>query len=183
MEVYEIVNEITPATVTDSLEALNEAVDGQEITIRLPYNGGGSVDAAILLIEAIKDTEAKVIMEIDRYVISAAAFIYLWFCIYPEAHVTARTTGEPAILVYHRPRIIINDHLAFLNDLNEDADEWDTLKEFTEIFDKLFDYLIAACGYTTDNENIYQYNQCELTHQLSHVRNGYYSNQDFVMPT
>ncbi|ELE8118396.1 hypothetical protein RB980_000987 [Vibrio fluvialis] len=182
MEVFEIVNEITPATVADSLKALDEAVDGNEITIKLPYNGGGSVEAAIWLIEAIKETKASVVVEVDRYVISAAAFIFFWFCIYPEAHVEAKTTGQPAILVYHRPRVIIEDHLAFLSDLNDQAEEWEALKEFTEIFDKLFEYLIAACGYTDANENIYEYSHCELKHQLRHVRDGYYSNQDFVMP-
>ncbi|QNF24857.1 hypothetical protein FT673_13125 [Aeromonas hydrophila] len=183
METFEIIEEITDQTVAASLHALREAVDGNEITIRLPYNGGGSVDAAIELIEAVKDTDARVVIEVDRYVISAAAFIYLWFCIYPEAHVQARTTGEPAILVYHRPRVIIDDHLAFISDLTADAPEWDTLNEFTGIFDQLFDYLLAACGYTDQNENLYAYNQCELKHQLSHVRNGYYSNQDFVLQT
>ncbi|MES2674096.1 MAG: hypothetical protein V4660_07640 [Pseudomonadota bacterium] len=183
MEYFEIKDEITPATVSAALAALDDAYNGNEITIQLPYNGGGSVDAAIWLIEAIKQTKAKVTIEVDRYVISAAAFIYLWFIIYPELHVEAKTTGEPAILVYHRPRVIIDEHLAFLNDLNDRTDEWETLKEFTEIFDKLFEYLMAACGYTAANENIYEYSQCALKHQLRHVRDGYYSNQDFVMPT
>ncbi|WP_323890718.1 Clp protease/crotonase-like domain-containing protein [Aeromonas caviae] len=182
MESFEIIDEITSQTVAAALVALDEAVDGNDITIKLPYNGGGSVDAAIDLIEAIKDTKASVTIEIDRYVISAAAFIYLWFVVYPEAHVEAKTTGAPAILVYHRPRVIVDEHLAFLNDLNDQMEEWESLKEFTDIFDKLFEYLIAACGYTAANENMYQYNQCELKHQLRHVRDGYYSNQDFVIP-
>ncbi len=182
MESFEIIDEITSQTVAAALVALDEAVDGNDITIKLPYNGGGAVDAAIDLIEAIKDTKASVTIEIDRYVISAAAFIYLWFFVYPEAHVEAKTTGAPAILVYHRPRIIVDEHLAFLNDLNDQMEEWESLKEFTDIFDKLFEYLIAAYGYTAANENMYQYNQCELKHQLRHVRDGYYSNQDFVIP-
>ncbi|MGL6359833.1 hypothetical protein ACSZNK_18915 [Aeromonas hydrophila] len=181
MDTFEIAKEITDETVAESLQALNDAVNGDEITIRLPYNGGGSVDAAIELIEAVKDTEANVIIEVDRYVISAAAFIYLWFIIYPEAHVQARTTGEPGILVYHRPRIAIDNHLAFIDDLSDDTSEWDSLNEFTGIFDKLFDLLITACGYTIQNENVYMYSECELKHQLKHVRDGYYSNQDFVM--
>jgi hypothetical protein len=182
MEKFEIIDEITMATVSAAIDFLNEAVDGNEALITLPYNGGGSVDAAILLIESIKDTKASVTIEVDRYVISAAAFIYLWFFVYPEAHVVVKTTGKPAIFVYHRPRVLINEHLAFIDDLKKGMVEWDSLKEFTDIFDKLFEYLIAACGYSSDNENIYEYNQCELKHQLRHVRDGYYSNQDFVIP-
>jgi hypothetical protein len=183
MQTFDIVDEITPTTVANALEGLDKAIEGDNLLIRLPYNGGGSVDAAIELIEAVQKTHATVTIEVDRYVISAAAFIYLWFIVYPELHVEARTTGEPAILVYHRPRIIINDHLAFINDLTDKTQEWETLKEFTEIFDELFDLLLSACGYTALNEVMYEYNQCELKHQLRHVRDGYYSNQDFVMPT
>lgn len=182
MENFEIKDEITDETVSEAVKYLNEAVEGNEALINLPYNGGGSVDAAITLIESIKDTKASVTIEVDRYVISAAAFIYLWFFIYPESHVKVRTAGKPAIFVYHRPRVLIDDHLAFIGDLKEGMDEWDSLKEFTDIFDKLFEYLIASCGYTADNENIYEYNECSLKHQLRHVRDGYYSNQDFVIP-
>ncbi|WP_444906006.1 hypothetical protein ACJJIR_15400 [Microbulbifer sp. SSSA008] len=182
MEIFEIADEISEASVTDAIIALNNAYDQEEIKILLPYNSGGSVGAAIDLIKAIAATKADVIVELDRYAISAAAFIWVWFFLRPESHIKVQTTGQPAVIVYHRPRVPVEDHLLFLDDLPDGHELRASLQESTSLFDELFDELIAAVGYISDNENIYTYNEVLIKHKLKHARDGYYINQDCVIP-
>ncbi|EGQ7810930.1 hypothetical protein I6Y99_004999 [Vibrio parahaemolyticus] len=182
MDTFEIVAEISDATVTPAIEALQAAVEGNEIKIHLPYNVGGSVSSAVNLITAVDETVATVIIELDRYAISAAAFIWAWFFLRPKANVTVQTTGEPAVLVYHRPRIPVDDHLLFIDDLIDGHDLKDSLQEATELFDELFEELIAAIGYVGDNEAIYDYQSVQIKHKFKHARDGYYLNQDCVIP-
>lgn len=182
MEVFEIKSEISKDTVKDAIEALINAYDQEEIKILLPYNSGGSVHEALNLIDAIAKTKASVIVELDRYAISAAAFIWVWFFLRPEPHITVKTTGQPAVIVYHRPRVIVEDHYLFLDDLPDDHDLRMSLTGSTDLFDQLFEELIAAVGYITENEAVYTYNEVEIRHKFKHARDGYYLNQDCVIP-
>lgn len=182
METFEIASEISDASVAASISALNDAYDQEEIKILLPYNSGGSVGAAIDLIKAMAATKADVTIELDRYAISAAAFIWVWFFLRPEAHIKVQTTGQPAVIVYHRPRVPIDEHLLFLDDLPDGHELRASLQESTTLFDDLFDDLIAAVGYISDNENIYTYSEVSIKHKFKHARDGYYMNQDCVIP-
>ncbi|EGR0063729.1 TPA: hypothetical protein I7753_21920 [Vibrio vulnificus] len=182
MDIFEIVAEISDATVTPAIEALQNAEEDATIKILLPYNVGGSVGSAVNLITAVDETNAQVVIELDRYAISAAAFIWAWFFLRPKANVTVQTTGAPAVLVYHRPRIPVNDHLLFIDDLVDGHDLKDSLQEATDLFDELFEELIAAIGYVGENEAIYDYQSAQIKHKFRHARDGYYLNQDCVIP-
>ncbi|HCU0177740.1 hypothetical protein MMP96_18375 [Enterobacter hormaechei] len=182
MNVIEISKEISDNTVQPAIAVLSEAVDGNEIKILLPYNSGGSVDSALKLIKAINETSATVQIELDRYIMSAAAFIWIWFFLRPKANVAVKTTGEPAVLVYHRPRMNIDEHLLFIDDLQEEHELKESLQEATDMFDDLFDELLAAIGYISENESMYDYQSCHIKHKLKHLRDGYYANQDCVIP-
>ena len=178
--IAEIIAEITDENVAPAINALGLAIEKDKIKILLPYNSGGSVGAALNLIRAIETTQARVAVELDRYAISAAAFIWVWFFLRPAANVVVQTTGQPALLVYHRPRITVDEHLLFLDDL-VDGHKQKELAEDTLLFDNLFEKLIAAAGYVSDNEKVFDYHTTQIKHKLKHARDGYYSNQDFVI--
>ena len=182
MHTIEIKSEISDATVQPAIDVLNQSVDGDEVKILLPFNSGGSVDSAIALIESISQTKANVTLELDRYAISAAAFIWVWFFLRPIANVDVRTTGEPAMIVYHRPRVLINDHVLFSDDLVDGHNFKDSLIQATELFDELFEELLVALGYITAYEIDYNYVGSDIKHKLKHARSGYYLNHDCVIP-
>lgn len=186
MKTFYIRKEITESSIANALRGLRIAKKNDEIRIRLPYNNGGSVDAATLLIETIKYSNATVTIEVDRYAISAAAFLYLWFSIYKEPHVLTKTIGKdkPALLVYHRPRLALGNYIAFIEDISKSSSDWESLMKFTEIFDDLFDKLIETYGYTGKIKNSWRYAHggSSFTHQLKHMHDCYYSNQDVVTP-
>jgi len=175
VEIFEIQEEISGTSVADAINALNNAYDQEEIKILLPYNSGGSVPAASALIRSIMNTKASVVLQIDRYAISAAAFIWVWFFLKPERNVVVQTTK-------HRPRLEINDHLMFLDDIPASNDLRLLLEDSTKAFDELFESLLAAAGYISDNENIYTHSTVDIKHKFKHARDGYYLNQDFVIP-
>jgi hypothetical protein len=180
---FEVKTEITEEVVAPVINALGQAIEGDDIKVLLPYNLGGSVDAALNLIKAVETTQGNVVVELDRYAISAAAFIWVWFLLNPTTNVIAQTTGQPALLVYHRPRITVDEHLLFLDDI-DDEHQQDLKKPLLKgivIFDEIFEKLIAAVGYVSDNENTLDYRAVQIKHKLKHARDGYYSNQDFVI--
>jgi hypothetical protein len=179
---HELAHEITADTVRQICADLDQAVEGDVIVIHMPYNNGGEVDAAIDLLDSILETKAEVWIEIDRYVASAAAFIYCWFYFKPVEHVRVRTRGLQALIIYHRPRMCISQHIAFLDGLNQGDPYYDYLKHHTDLFDGLFDVILSEFGYQESNGTPYPHQGSEYTHELHHMKLSYYSNQDCVFP-
>lgn len=179
---HELVEEISEAKVRPICNDLDSAVEGQVIVIEMPYNGGGEVQAAIDLLDSILETKAEVWIEIDRYVASAAAFIYCWFFFKPVEHVRVRTKGEQALIIYHRPRMCITEHIAFLDALNPGDAYYEYLKHHTDLFDNLFDVILSEFGYQESKGAPFSHKGSEYTHQLHHMKLAYYANQDCVFP-
>lgn len=177
-----LLENITPAGVRGLVQDLDGAVDGDVIVIRMPYNDGGDVEAAIDVLDSILETKAEVWIEIDRYVASAAAFIYCWFFFKPMEHVRVRTLGERALIIYHRPRMCISDHIAFLEHLNEGDPYHKYLRHYTELFDSLFDLVLSSFGYEEVNGSPLTKDGTDYTHQLHHMKLAYYANQDCIFP-
>ncbi|MUK91535.1 hypothetical protein GNP80_03600 [Aliivibrio fischeri] len=177
---YDIASEITEETVKLAISGLNTASKDEKILIHLPYNNGGETDAAIELIEAVKATDATVTIEADRYVISAAAFIFVWFIVYPEDHVSVDTTDEIGpIIIYHRPRYVMDDdRIEFLSDITPQTLGWDDLNFITDKFDAVFDELLGLLGY---DPSIHQVD-AGARFSLEHDKNAYYSNYDVAIP-
>lgn len=177
-----LAKEITEATVRKICDDLDAAVDGDVIVIHMPYNGGGEVDAAIDLLDSILASQAEVWIEIDRYVASAAAFIYCWFYFKPVEHVRVRTRGEQALIIYHRPRMCVSSHIAFLDGLSEGDQYYAYLKHHTDLFDQLFDVILNTFGYEESNGQPFNHRGSDYTHELHHMKLAYYGNQDCVFP-
>ncbi|WP_367256486.1 hypothetical protein [Pseudomonas sp. stari2] len=182
MATHLLEDEITAQTVELIVKDLDEAVDGDEIVILMPHNRGGQVDAAIDLLDSIIATKASVLIEIDRYVISAAAFIYCWFYFKPMEHVSVRTKGEQALIIYHRPRVCISEHIVFLDGLHSEDPYYRYLLHYTEQFDGLFDLMLSEFGYQEANGEPLNHQGSDYTHELHHMRLAYYANQDCVFP-
>jgi hypothetical protein len=180
---FNIINSITDETILMAVNGLKTAKLIEHVLIHLPFNNGGSASAAFALVEAIQKTKATVTIEVDRYVISAAAFVFLWFTVFREDHVFPQTTQNcdnqlaPPIIVYHRPRLCYEGNIiVFLDDLDEKDKRYVGLKSATDRFDELFDALVAMGGYDPallpeDGE--------PLT-ELQHAVAGYYNNYDFI---
>jgi len=182
---YNIVSEISDNTVRPVITALEQAKVGEPILIHLPYNSGGSVHAALDLINAIATSQADIVIEVDRYVISAAAFIYCWFLVYKEDHVQVTTTGANTLMIYHRPRLVVADrYLGFIDDIDPEAgDDWEELKFLTDLFDNVFDEILNALEQNVVMDDTILYNEkYQFKRDLLHAKEGYYANQDFVLP-
>lgn len=180
---FEIAREISPETVGPIIAALNEADDEVKIRIILRHNNGGQVPAAFALILAIINTKATVEILMDRHIMSAAAFIWVWFAIRKQDNVLALHPSEPAVLMYHRPRhmnLESMDHYLFRDDLEEGHPLRDHLAVGERVFDTLFDELIQALGYSDEMEYLTR-DGAQYRHNLSHMRAAYYQNRDCVL--
>lgn len=180
---FEIVSEISAESVGPIIAALNEADRERTVRVVLKHNNGGEVAAAFALIRAIQQTKATVEILMDRHIMSAAAFIWVWFAIKRQDNVIALRPVEPAVLMYHRPRQVClesNAHYLFRDDLPEGHPLREQLALGVQVFDALFEELIQALGYTDDME-IRTFEGAEYRHNLSHLRMAYYQNRDCIL--
>lgn len=179
---HQLAEAITAERVKPICVDLDTAVDGDVIVIHMPYNNGGEVDAAIDLLDSILESKAEIWIEIDRYVASAAAFIYCWFYFKPVEHVRVRTRGAQALIIYHRPRMCVSNHIAFLDGLKEGDPYFEYLRHHTDLFDGLFDVILDTFGYEASNGEPFIHQGSDYTHELHHMKLAYYGNQDCVFP-
>ncbi|MGP5106652.1 hypothetical protein [Pseudomonas helleri] len=180
---FEIVSEISPESVGPIIAALNEAEAGRTLRIILKHNNGGQIAAAFALILAIKATSAKVEILMDRHIMSAAAFIWVWFAIRNQDNVVAFRPAEPAVLMYHRPRQICLEsasHYLFRDDFDDGHPLRTQLEVGVTVFDTLFDELIQALGYSDEMEFL-EHDGTQYRHNLSHMRAAYYQNRDCIL--
>ncbi|POA17423.1 hypothetical protein C1886_22005 [Pseudomonas sp. FW300-N1A1] len=180
---FEIVSEISSESVGPIIAALNESDAGRTVRIILKHNNGGQIAAAFALILAIQATAARVEILMDRHIMSAAAFIWVWFAIRNQDNVVSFRPVEPAVLMYHRPRHICLDsahHYLFRDDLEEGHPLREQLAVGVTVFDTLFDELIQALGYSQEMEFL-EHDGAQYRHNLSHMRAAYYQNRDCIL--
>ena len=180
---FDIVSEISALSIGPIIAALNEAEAGSTVRIILKHNNGGQIGAAFALILAIQATEARVEILMDRHIMSAAAFIWVWFAIRKQDNVIAFRPAEPAVLMYHRPRQVCEDstqHYVFRDDLEEGHPLREQLAVGVNVFDALFDELIQALGYSDEMEFL-TFDGTQYRHNLSHMRAAYYQNRDCII--
>lgn len=184
MLVLSLIDVIEAVNVAPICQALLAARVGDQITISMPHNKGGQIAATIDLVAAITQSKAKVTIEFDRYVISAAAFLWLWFRLRPLEHVEVRTSGNPALLVYHRPRLPTpaGTHYLFRDDLADGHPLREMLLHNIQVFDDLFEELLTALGWSDDCDKCENLEGADFWHELCHLKRAYYSNRDCVIP-
>ncbi|PTV65578.1 hypothetical protein [Pseudomonas putida] len=181
---FDIVQEISADTVGPIIEALNQAEPEDLIRIILRKNRGGSVPAAFALIRAINLTKAGAVeIHMDHHIMSAAAFIWLWFAVRYQENVKALYPVEASVLMYHRPRQNSPDsldHHVFLADLEQGHPLREHLTETETFFDQLFEELLQGLGYSAEIE-YRPHEGANYRHRLSYMREAYYQNQDCVL--
>ncbi|SER22904.1 MULTISPECIES: hypothetical protein [Pseudomonas] len=169
--------------VNPIIGVLNNAVHGDQIEILIVANRGGAVDAAFDLVDAIRQTKASVKLRFSRYIISAAAYIWCWFFVRPESHVEAELPHKPGVVVYHRPRRILNDeHIVFLDELDPNHPYCALMKVIVDKFDELFDELLVVMGYSVANDQPIRFEDADFRHERYHMRTAYYANHDVTLP-
>jgi len=186
-----LLDEISVASVAPILEALAAATLGQKIELHLRHNGGGDVDQMIDLIHNLHETKATVEITFSRYVMSAAATIWLWFRVWPTVRVQSLPPKKPGVVMYHRPRLCDGLYVCFTDEM----DDGHVLKAHFEkkftLFDLLFEemYLrMLASGNeglpapVPDEAKIHEQNGLSYRHAIYRMRDSYYGNQDCLIP-
>ncbi|WP_145186015.1 hypothetical protein [Pseudomonas sp. URMO17WK12:I11] len=181
---FEIVTEISAESVGPIIAALNDADDASTVRIILKTNNGGDVGAAFALIIAIQNSKASVEIHMERHIMSAAAFIWVYFATRKRpGNVIALRPNEPAVLMYHRPRQPCDsspDHYLFRDDLAEDHPLREQMAVGVQTFDAVFDELLQALGYSEEMEYL-THQGAQYRHNLSHMRAAYYQNRDCIL--
>jgi hypothetical protein len=181
---FDIVSEISAESVGPIIAALQDAGPERTLRIILRTNRGGDVGAAFALIIAIQESEAPVEIHMDRHIMSAAAFIWVYFATRKRpgtnSNVIALRPAEPAVLMYHRPRQPCADspeHYLFRDDLEDEHPLREQMAYGVQVFDTVFDELLQALGYSEETE-LLTYEGAQYRHNLSHMKAAYYQNRD-----
>ncbi|MGJ7513537.1 hypothetical protein ACSFE6_04265 [Pseudomonas baetica] len=181
---FELSKEISQATVAPIVDAIKRADEGDLIRVHLKSNMGGEVPAACALVLAIRGTKANVEILIDRHIMSAAAFIWIWFAIRTQDNVKALHPDQPSVVMYHRPRqmnLASPSHFLFRDELEEGHPLKAIMLMSEQMFDELFEELLQALGYTPEVEESLKHDGADYWHHLVHLKRAYYQNRDCVL--
>lgn len=187
--IVELNGVISAATVTPVIEQLQGAQPAEKILIYIRANGGGEIGQLVLLIQALATTQADVELAINRYAMSAAATLWLWFILDPilgddgVGRVVSVDPLKPTVLLYHRPRWPYGDsgeYYCFLEDF-EDENVRANNKQQVEIFDQMFERILARLGYDQVHMATMRHEGAIYKHHSLFAREAYYSNNDFVI--
>jgi len=180
----ELNHEVSLETVAPVIEVLRIAEHGEVIFLHMRHNRGGDVLQLFALIRAIAETKATVKISFGRYIMSAAATLWLWFWLRPAPHVEAVVPSKPAVIMYHRPRRMCGDGFyCFAEDFEEGNPVGESLKRQVEVFDTLFEELLHRIGWSTLTDAKVVSEGVTYQHELQHLKDAYYGNKDCVIPT
>ncbi|MBA1217288.1 hypothetical protein [Pseudomonas fulva] len=187
----ELSNEISVDTVDPVIAVLNRAIEGDLIEIHLRHNGGGSVDRMIALIDALDNTKAMVEITYSRYVMSAAALIWLKYLVGPTRKVQSLLPRKPGVVMYHRPRRKKGDYLCFADEVEIVHPLKGLLVDELKIFDELFEKIYQIClNYDAKGQQrqppsekvVHGDDGLTYRHWLMRMKDAYYGNQDCLIP-
>jgi hypothetical protein len=187
--VVELNGVISAATVTPVIEQLRAAKPAEKILIYIRANGGGEIGQLIQLIQALAVTQADVELAINRYAMSAAATLWLWFILDPihgddgVGRVVSVDPLKPTVLLYHRPRWPYGDngeYYCFIDDFEDDAVR-ESHQRQVEIFDQMFERILSRLGYDQVHVATMKHEGATYKHHSLFARQAYYSNNDFVI--
>lgn len=188
----EISNEISRASVQPIIDQLHAAEAGSLFELHLRHNGGGCVGTMIDLIDALETTKGQVVITFGRYIMSAAATIWLWFLVRDYPNVKSLYPLKPGVVMYHRPRRVQKgEYICFANEVEADHPLKEPLEKQFQLFDGLFsdvfDWLLheAPDGSLRDapQENlICEEDGLTYRHWLARLQDAYLGNQDCLIP-
>ena len=187
----ELPNEISSASVQPIIDQLNAAPAGSSFELHLRHNGGGCVKTMVDLIVALHDTLANVVITFGRYVMSAAATIWLWFLVRATPNVQSLYPLKPGVVMYHRPRRMQGEYICFANEVEPGHPLRDPLIKQFQLFDDLFSdvhealLLKAPDGSRRDapsEDLICKDDGLTYRHWLARLKEAYLGNQDCLIP-
>jgi hypothetical protein len=187
----ELSNEISSDTVDPVISVLEKADEGDLIEIHLRHNGGGSVERMMALIDALDDTKATVEITFSRYVMSAAATIWLKYLVGSTLNVQSLLPRKPGVVMYHRPRRKLGEYLCFADEVDGAHPLKAPLEQQLQIFDELFEKIYLIClrcgadGQLRDAPGeriVHSDDGLTYRHALMRMREAYYGNQDCLIP-
>jgi hypothetical protein len=187
----ELPNEISAETVDPVVALLKDAPEGTAIELHLRHNAGGRVDKMVSLIDALNETKATVEITYSRYIMSAAATIWLHFLLRSTANVQSLMPKKPGVVMYHRPRKTQGDYLCFADDVVDDHPLKGPLAQQMKIFDDLFETMYLAFlrigpdGQVRDVPDecmVHEPDGLTYRHWVMRLRESYYGNQDCLIP-
>ena len=189
----ELPNEISRASVQPVIDQLNAAQPGSSFELHLRHNGGGCVATMIDLIDALNETKGFVEITFGRYVMSAAATIWLWFMVRPTANVQSLSPLKPGVVMYHRPRKLIQqgEYLCFADEVEPGHPLKEPLQQQFKLFDDLFmDVYTALLLQGPDGSVraapseslICEEDGLTYRHWLARLKEAYLGNQDVLIP-
>lgn len=187
--VVELRGEINVQTVSPVINVLQQARPAEKLLIWIRANGGGDIGEMVRLIQALATSQADVELAINRYAMSAAATLWLWFLLDPiegdegVGRVVSVDPLKPTVFLFHRPRWPHGEngqYHCFYEDFdNEDVKE--NLRQKVEIFDQLFERILDRLGIGQVHAATMKVEGATYKHQLHYAREAYYSNNDFVI--
>lgn len=187
--VIELKGVVSPETVTPVIEELRNAKPGEPLLLYIKANGGGEIRQLVLLIQALGTTQADVQLAIGRYAMSAAATLWLWFLLDPitgddgVGRVVSVDPLKPTVLLFHRPRWPHSsggEYYCFYEDF-EDESVRENLSKQVEIFDNLFERILALQGFGQVHAATVKHDGATYKHHLHFAREAYYGNHDYVI--
>lgn len=187
----ELQDQISAETVNPIIDVLNKASEGDLIEIHLRHNAGGNVDRMIALIDALDATSAKVEITFSRYVMSAAATLWLWYFLRESPNVKSLYPKKKGVVMYHRPRRQRGGYLCFCDEMGNDHPLKAPLQEKLSIFDELFEELFERmCIIYAQQESqdqlafhlVVEEEKLSYRHSMDRLREAYYGNQDCLIP-
>ncbi|CDF86319.1 hypothetical protein PKB_5006 [Pseudomonas knackmussii B13] len=187
--VLELKGVVNAETVTPVIEELRNAKPAERLLIYIRANGGGEIRQLVLLIQALGTTQADVELAIGRYAMSAAATLWLWFLLDPiqgddgVGRVVSVDPLKPTVLLFHRPRWPHGEggeYYCFIEDF-EDETVRENLSAQVEIFDNLFERILALQGFGQVHAATVKHEGAIYKHHLHFAREAYYGNNDYVI--
>ncbi|WP_437884187.1 hypothetical protein [Pseudomonas sp. LRF_L74] len=187
----ELQDQISAETVNPIIDVLNKASASDLIEIHLRHNAGGNVDRMIALIEALNGTAAQVEITFSRYVMSAAATLWLWFFLRESPNVKSLYPKKKGVVMYHRPRRQRGGYLCFCDEMEDThplkAPLREKLKIFDDLFEEVFELMCRIYAEQESQETLafdlhVEGEQLRYRHSMDRMREAYYGNQDCLIP-
>lgn len=188
----ELPNEISAASVQPIIDQLNAATAGSFYELHLRHNAGGCVNTMVNLIVALNETEGDVEITFGRYVMSAAATIWLWFLVRATENVRSLLPLKPGVVMYHRPRKMHQgEYICFANEVESGHPLKEPLQKQFALFDNLFEDVHSALLLSAPDGSrreapseslICAEDGLTYRHWLARLKEAYLGNQDVLIP-
>lgn len=112
--------------LSDIKKDIKSANYNDEFHIVLDRNEGGKISEAKEFLNLLRNTPASVVLDIPEVAASAAAFVWMYILMAKDeghfSNVKLMLSNAKAILIYHRPREIVEGKAVFIESYSDPED-------------------------------------------------------------